>query len=87
VVVAAATALAVAFVLLPGIIRLLAYWFNPDVELRDDEGLGHGFLYTYCSASPLHLVASAALYVPLGYIQQLPEAYCELSSLCGLKTT
>lgn len=86
-VVAAATALVAALVVLPGITRLLASLFNPDVELRGGDGLGHGFLYTYCSASPLHLVASAALYVPLGYIQQLPEAYCELSSLCGLKTT
>jgi hypothetical protein len=35
-------------------------------ERDDDNGLGHAFLYTYCSASPLQVVVSSALYVPFG---------------------
>jgi hypothetical protein len=60
-----------------------------DDEREDDEvdGLGHRFSYTNCSGSPLQVVADAALYVPFGYIQQLPEAYGELPELSGLKTT
>lgn len=60
-----------------------------DDEWEDDEGdgLGHMLLYTNCSGAPLQVVADPALYVPLVYIQQVPEAYGELSGLCGLKTT
>lgn len=59
-----------------------------DDEREDDEddGLGHGLLYTNCSGAPLQAVTDPALYVPFGYIQQVPEAYGELSGLCGLKT-
>lgn len=55
-----------------------------DVE---DDGLGQGFLYTNCSGSPLHVEADEGVYVPFGYIQQVPSEYGVLSSLCGLKTT
>jgi hypothetical protein len=60
-----------------------------DDEEEDDEGdgLGHKLLYTYCSGAPLQAAADPALYVPFGYIQQVPEAYGELSGLCGLNTT
>lgn len=55
----------------------------------DDEGddLGHTLLYTNCFGAPLQAVAEPALYVPFGYIQQLPGAYGELSGFAALKTT
>src|ERR1700712_3388158 len=56
-----------------------------DEDDEGDGGLGHTLLYTNCSGAPLQAVADAALYVPLGYIQQVPEAYCELLGFRGLK--
>jgi hypothetical protein len=47
----------------------------------DGDGLGHKLLYTNCSGAPLHVPADPASYVPLVYIQHVPEAYGELSGL------
>jgi hypothetical protein len=59
-----------------------------DPTARDrDTGFGHGFSYTYCSAFPLQVLALLASYVPLEYIQHVPEEYGERSSVRGLKTT
>jgi hypothetical protein len=59
---------------------------DPEDESEGD-GLGHTLSYTNCSGSPSHSDAASASYVPLGYIQQVPERYGELLGLCGLKTT
>lgn len=66
---------------------LVADGVEADAEADAEEAfLGHGFSYTNCSGAPLHLVAFVASKVPLGYLQQVPEAYGELLGLCGLKT-
>jgi len=54
---------------------------DEDEDEGEGDGLGHKLLYTNCSGAPLHVPADPASYVPFGYIQQVPEAYGELSGL------